>query len=249
MRTKTLIRLFIEDATNLALSVTVALSQAQSHYLANVMRLKAGDTVALFNGKDGEWSAEITEAHKRAVTLKIMHQTKEQIPEPDLWLVFAPIKKARLDFIAQKATELGASHLQPVYTQRTIVDRVKEERLQANAVEAAEQCERLTVPTVADPVKLDKLLDTWPDERKIMFCDEDLSGVAAHDALRSAETKGSVSPWAIFIGPEGGFTDEERARIKAHPNTVVVALGPRILRADTAAMSALALWQSALGDW
>ncbi|MCK0068852.1 16S rRNA (uracil(1498)-N(3))-methyltransferase [Kordiimonas laminariae] len=246
MRNKIDIRLFIE--TSLPGDGFITLEQDQSHYLANVMRLKAGAGLALFNGKDGEWAAEISDVKKRAVTVRITERVKEQIEEPDVWLVFAPIKKARIDFIAQKATELGAGHLHPVYTRRTIVDRVKTERLHANAVEAAEQCERLTVPTVAEPEKLDKLLDNWPEDRRIMFCDEDLSGRSAHQAL-AAQSNTTNEPWAIIIGPEGGFDENERNRIKSMPQTTVVSLGPRVLRADTAAMAALTLWQSALGDW
>jgi 16S rRNA (uracil1498-N3)-methyltransferase len=227
---------------------SIVLDKDQSHYLANVMRVKIGTPVALFNGSDGEWACEIDVIEKRAVTLKVTTQTRAQTPEPDVWLVFAPIKKARIDFMAQKATELGASHLLPIYTRRTIVDRVKIDRLHANAAEAAEQCERVTVPTIGEPVKFTQLMKNWPEERHIMFCDETLSGEAAHEALKklSAPPK---KPWAIFIGPEGGFDDSERDLLKAHPSTVAVSLGPRVLRADTAAMAALSLWQSTLGDW
>ncbi len=246
MRTQFDIRLYVED--NLPGNGTVSLSQDQSHYLANVMRLKVGANVALFNGRDGEWGATISELKKRSVTLCLQSKLKEQQAEPDVWLVFAPIKKARIDFIAQKATELGVGHLQPVYTHRTNVERVKIERLQANAIEAAEQCERITVPSVSEPLKLDKLLDNWPNDRKIMFCDEDLSGSSAHSSLSKLNTS-PHEPWAILIGPEGGFDEEERDRIKKMPQTTVVSLGPRVLRADTAAMAALSLWQSAIGDW
>lgn len=247
MSYKASIRLFVEESLSDGGSIT--LEKDQSHYLANVMRCKHGTEVALFNGRDGEWAAEISDIHKRAVTLSLLSCKREQTAEPDLWLVFAPIKKARLDFIAQKATELGVSHLQPTYTRRTIVDRVKTERLHANAVEAAEQCERLTVPSIAEPTKLDTILKDWPTDRKIMFCDETLSGDAAHTALAKAGNKNTGEPWAIIIGPEGGFDDTERKAITEHPNTTVVALGPRVLRADTAAMAAISLWQSALGDW
>lgn len=240
-------RLFID--TSLPGGGTVDLAQDQSHYLANVMRAKIGDAVALFNGRDGEWAAEISSMQKRAVSLTVVQKTKEQRLEPDLWLAFAPIKKARLDFIAQKATELGVSHLFPVMTRRTIVDRVKTERLHANAVEAAEQCERLTVPSVGAPIKLEKLIADWPADRHLMFCDEDLSGEPAHVALAKAANKENPGPWAILIGPEGGFDDHERQLIRQLTNTTVCALGPRVLRADTAAMAAISLWQSALGDW
>lgn len=247
MSYKASIRLYVEESLSQDSSIT--LDKDQSHYLANVMRCKLGNEVALFNGRDGEWAAEVTDIQKRAVTLHLTDLKREQSAEPDLWLVFAPIKKARLDFIAQKATELGVSHLQPAYTRRTIVDRVKTERLHANAIEAAEQCERLTVPTIAEPAKLDAILEDWPAERKIMFCDETLCGDAAHTALAKAGSKNMSEPWAIIIGPEGGFDDVERKAIREHENATVVALGPRVLRADTAAMAAISLWQSALGDW
>lgn len=228
---------------------TLTLGDDQSHYLANVMRARVGDQVALFNGTDGEWASDIADVRKRAVTLTLGEKFKDQRAEPDLWLAFAPIKKARIDFMAQKATELGVSHMIPTLTRRTIVDRVKTDRLHANAVEAAEQCERLNVPTVGDPTKLEKLIADWPMDRKLMFCDEDLTGTSAHTALQAADDKSSPAPWGILIGPEGGFDDHERSLIRAHPNTVVVSLGPRVLRADTAAMAAISLWQSALGDW
>lgn len=241
------IRLFINS--DLIPEASIALGRDQSHYLANVMRQKAGDSVALFNGRDGEWTATITDINKRAVTLNTTQQTKPQTPEPDLWLAFAPIKKARLDFITQKATELGVARLIPVMTRRTIVDRVKTDRMVANAVEAAEQCERLTVPTISDAVKLDKLLQDWPADRHLMFCDEDLSGEPAHTALQKVASKDKPGPWGLLIGPEGGFDDTERSLIRNHPRCVTVSLGPRVLRADTAAMAAISLWQSALGDW
>jgi len=227
----------------------VSLSQEQSHYLANVMRAKLGDKVALFNGNDGEWASEVAEIKKRSVTLRVTEKNRGQAAEPDLMLAFAPVKKARIDFMAQKATELGVSHIQPMLTHRTNVERVKTERLLANAIEAAEQCERLTVPKVSEPVKLEQLLANWPAERMVMFCDEDLSGKSAHEALIALPTEQKKQPWAVLIGPEGGFDDNERSAIKKLPQTIVVALGPRVLRADTAAMAAIAIWQSAIGDW
>ncbi len=240
-------RLYVD--AKLAEGEQISLAQDQSHYLTNVMRARLGDRVALFNGQQGEWASTITSVQKRAVTLAISEKIREQRAEPDLWLAFAPIKKARLDFIAQKATELGVSHLFPVMTRRTIVDRVKTERLHANAIEAAEQCERLTVPSVGEPVKLEKLITDWPSERRLMFCDEDLSGEPAPLALNNVATKAEPGPWAILIGPEGGFDNHERALIRSLPNTTVCSLGPRVLRADTAAMAAISLWQSTLGDW
>ncbi|WP_262695829.1 16S rRNA (uracil(1498)-N(3))-methyltransferase [Kordiimonas aquimaris] len=246
MNDKANIRLYIEESLSQGMSITF--DKDQSHYLANVMRSKLGSEIAIFNGQDGEWIGEITDIQKRAVTLQLNERRREQATEPDVWLVFAPIKKARIDFIAQKATELGASLLLPIYTRRTIVDRVKTDRLHANAVEAAEQCERLTVPTIGEPVKFEKLMADWPADRRIMFCDETLSGKPAHTAL-SNFTKVPKEPWAIFIGPEGGFDDSERSFLHNHKNAVPVSLGPRIMRADTAAMAALSLWQSALGDW
>ncbi len=252
MRNHKLIRLFVD--TDLPGTGPTVLSDAQSHYLLNVMRLKVGAELALFNGRDGEWLAVISDAKKRAVTIKVGIQSKPQTYTPDLWLAFAPVKKARLDFIAQKATELGIDTLIPMITDRTAVDRVKESRLYANAVEAAEQCERLSVPTVSKVIKLEALLQNWPQNRRIMFCDEQLSGDNAYQALvKSGQSgdlgQGNDEKWAILIGPEGGFTDNERRQIIALPGTVTVSLGPRVLRADTAAIVAISLWQSALGDW
>lgn len=241
------VRLFLEN--DLRQDERVALSREQSHYLANVMRRKVGDTVSLFNGRDGEWAATISTVDKKSVSLSVTEQSRTQQAEPDLWFVFAPIKKARLDFIAQKATELGVSNLTPVITRRTIVDRVNTDRMKANAIEAAEQCERLTVPDIGEPLKLEQLLANWPEDRHIMFCDEELSGEPAHTALQATFGKSAPGAWAILIGPEGGFDDKERGLIKSMPNCVTVSLGPRVLRADTAAMAAISIWQSALGDW
>lgn len=241
--TKSIIRLYVTH--DLTAGAALALDKDQAHYVSTVMRRAPGDRLLLFNGRDGEWRGEITAVEKRSVSLQVIEQTRLQVAEPDVWLVFAPIKRARLDFIAQKATELGASVLQPIFTRRTIVDRVKGERMAANAVEAAEQCERLTVPVCNEPLTLQALLADWPSDRRILFCDEALDGKPAHEALQGQQ-KG---PWAIFIGPEGGFDDTERDLIKSQPGTLTVSLGPRLLRADTAAMAALTLFQSALGDW
>lgn len=247
MRAMSGIRLYVEG--DLPGGGVLALSQDQSHYLGTVMRARAGDAVLLFNGRDGEWGAEVAEVAKKTVTLTLTSRTREQAASPDLWLCFAPIKRARLDYIAEKATELGVSHIVPVMTRRTNAGRVNTDRLHANAVEAAEQCERLDVPTHTEPVKLEKLLADWPAGRRLMFCDEDLSGKSAVEALREAAADAPSGPWAILIGPEGGFDEAERAMIRKVPGAVTVSLGPRILRADTAAMAAVALWQAAIGDW
>ena len=223
----------------------IALDKAQSHYLLNVLRARARQRVLLFNGHDGEWQAEITDLGKRAVTLSLLEQTLPQAFVPDLWLIFAPVKKTPSDYLVQKATELGVSRLQPVFTHRTIVARVNEERLLANAVEAAEQSGRLSVPEIGAPVRLDKLLETWSGNRRIFFCDE--GGDAG--PLSAAARGGPQAPAAILTGPEGGFAPEERARLRALPFVTPVNLGPRILRADTAALAALAIWQAFRGDW
>lgn len=208
------------------------------------MRLGIGGRVALFNGRDGEWLAKVAEAGKRGGTLAILEQSAPLVLPPDLWLLFAPIKKARTDFIVEKAAEMGAARIVPVQTDFTNSDRVRQDRLQAHAVEASEQCGGTFVPEVTDLKKLDKLLADWPKERQLMFCDETQVGLST--ALTATR---SDTPWAILIGPEGGFSDRERTRLRALPFTRAVSLGPRILRADTAAVAALAIWQRTLGDW
>jgi 16S rRNA (uracil1498-N3)-methyltransferase len=234
------IRLFVDAP--LGKGQSVDLSRDQAHYLFGVMRLKAGGRVALFNGQAGEWTAEVVDAGKRGGRLTCIGQAAPQLDPPDLWLMFAPIKKARTDFIVEKATEMGAARIVPILTAFTNSERVRVDRLQAHAVEAAEQCGGTFVPQVAEPVALDRLLADWPEDRQIMFCDEALAG-----AGKPLGAKGGK--WAILIGPEGGFSDRERAAIRAMPAAHPVSLGPRILRADTAAVAALALWQSTLGDW
>ena len=209
------------------------------------MRQSVGDEVLLFNGSDGEWRCEITQLQKRAATLTGREMTRAQTEPPDLWLLFAPIKKARTDFIAEKATEMGAARIQAVFTRHTNSERVNEERLRAHAIEAAEQCGLLSTPAVAQSAKLSSLLHGWDDARRLMFCDETLPSGDARPALASA----GPGAWAILIGPEGGFSPEEIEMLRALPFTTPVSLGPRILRADTAAVAAMALWQSELGDW
>ncbi|HSF94307.1 MAG TPA: 16S rRNA (uracil(1498)-N(3))-methyltransferase [Thermohalobaculum sp.] len=223
----------------------VALARDQAHYLTTVMRQGPGDKVLLFNGADGEWLAEVAEAGKRGATLVCRTQTLPQSQPPDLWLVFAPIKKARTDFIAEKAAEMGCRRLLPVFTRFTNSERVNAGRLRAHAVEAAEQCGLLSVPEVAEPTTLDALLGGWDPARRLMFCDESGAGAPAARVLERA----GAGPWAVLIGPEGGFSPEERARLAALPYAHAVSLGPRILRADTAAVAALSLWQAVLGDW
>lgn len=229
----------------------VELGSDQTHYLRSVLRLGPGEAVALFNGRDGEWRARIERLAKAATTLEVERQIRPQRPEPDLWLAFAPIKRARIDFTAQKATELGVSVLWPVMTRRTMVDRVNTDRLAANAVEAAEQSDRLTVPEVRDPVTLERLIAEWPDDRPLILCDETGAGggvpgiaealLAAGPALRRRA--------GFVIGPEGGFAQEELDRLRKLPFVTAVGLGPRLLRADTAALAALAVWQAVAGDW
>lgn len=235
------IRLYVEEP--LGPGQAVPLSREAAHYLFTVMRRQLGDTVRLFNGQDGEWRASVQETGKRGGILLAEAQTRPQTAPPDLWLLFAPIKKARTDFIVEKATEMGASRIIPVLTDFTNSERIRQDRLQAHAVEAAEQCGGTFVPEVAELTKLSVLLDAWPSERHLMFCDEARVGPA--ETLNGC-TKGS---WAVLIGPEGGFSDPERERLMALPQTTAISLGPRILRADTAAVAALTLWQATLGDW
>ncbi|MCF6430884.1 16S rRNA (uracil(1498)-N(3))-methyltransferase [Leisingera sp. MMG026] len=237
------IRLYVEHP--LGAGQSVPLDRDQAHYLFGVMRQAAGAAVALFNGQDGEWLAEVAEAGKRGGTLVCQQQTKPLHMPPDLWLMFAPIKKARTDFIVEKAAEMGAAGILPVQTDFTNSERIRRDRLQAHAVEAAEQCGGTYVPEVAELQKLSRLLDQWPAGRQLMFCDEAEVG----NALQLAAETQKGAPWAILIGPEGGFSETERKRLHNHPQSHVVSLGPRILRADTAAVAAMTLWQQVLGDW
>lgn len=237
------IRIF--NRADLGARAKVALGRDQAHYLFGVMRLTPGDAVLVFNGRDGEWLAEVAEAGKRAGVLTCRERVRPQSSPPDLWLAFAPVKRARTDFIAEKACEMGCRRVIPVFTRFTSSGRVNVARLRAHAVEAAEQCGLMSVPEVAEPAALANLLQDWPAGRRLLFCDESGAGAPALPALRAA----GPGPWAILIGPEGGFSPDERARLAALPFAVPASLGPRILRADTAAVAALALWQAALGDW
>lgn len=240
------IRLF--TAAPLSAGAEIPLTEGQAHYLHAVMRMAAGDEIALFNGQDGEWTATLTETGKRRATARadrlLRPQTDE--PRPGPWLLFAPLKKDATDMVVEKATELGASRLVPVLTRYTNAARVNTERLSANAVEAAEQCERLSVPAVAEPEKLDRLLDGWTPSRHLLVMDEtgagrDVAGVLA-DLPAGADA-------AVLIGPEGGFEKSELELLHRYPFVIRVTLGPRILRAETAALAALTCWQALRGDW
>lgn len=229
---------------DLAQGQTIPLQQNQAHYLFGVMRLKIGARVLLFNGRDGEYLAEVVEAGKRKGSLQCLEQTRPLQMPPDLWLLFAPIKKARTDFIVEKAAEMGTARIMPVQTRFTNSDRIRQDRLQAHALEATEQCGGTYVPEVTDIRKLDAVLADWPADRQLIFCDE-----ALIDAKEALGAQFDVQKWAILIGPEGGFSDEERTKLSTLPYVTKISLGPRILRADTAAVAALTLWQSTLGDW
>ena len=234
------IRLYVDQP--LAPGQAVRLSPDQAHYLTGVMRLSAAAAILLFNGRDGEWRATLTDASKRGAIATCDVQTRPLHLPPDLWLLFAPIKKARTDFIVEKAVELGAARILPVQTRHTNSDRIRQDRLQAHALEAAEQCGATYVPEVTDLNHLDRLLASWPTDRRLYWCDETAIGQPA----TIPPTKG---PAAILIGPEGGFSADEAAKLRGKPHVTPISLGPRILRADTAAVAALTLWQAACGDW
>jgi 16S rRNA (uracil1498-N3)-methyltransferase len=230
-------RLFVDQA--LADGVEVRVEGGQAHYLNNVMRLKAGDPVKLFDDRSGEYLATVAATGKRDMLLTVEAKLREREAAPDLWLCQALVKKDRLDWIAEKACELGISRFVPLLTARCVVDKVKEDRLRTQMIEAAEQCERTALPEIAPLAKLDAMLKDWPEGRALYFCDE-----------RGGDPFVAVSgPAAILIGPEGGFTDAENAAIRAHPSAKPVSLGPRILRADTAAVAAISVWMAARGDW
>jgi 16S rRNA (uracil1498-N3)-methyltransferase len=237
-------RLFVE--ATLASGATVALERDQSNYLGNVLRLSAGDTVLAFNGRDGEWQAAIA-GRKRADSLEIIDQTRPQDRLPDLAYVFAPLKHARLDYMVQKAVEMGASSLQPVLTRFTQVSRVNSERMRANVIEAAEQCGILSIADVTEPVPLDRYLNQREATRLLVFCDEAAEVINPLLALQGVLS--AADGIDVLIGPEGGFAEEERAILLRQPHTMRLSLGPRILRADTAGVAALALIQAARGDW
>ena len=236
---RSLPRLFVQTA--LGPGVRVALDPAQANFLGNVMRLKQGDKLLLFDGASGEWLAEIADAGKKRMVLAVAEPTKPQEAVPDLWLAFAPIKKGRVDWLVEKAVELGVARLLPVVTQRTIVDKLNLDRMRAHIVEAAEQCGRTALATIDEPVKLEAFLRTRDPARVLYFADE-----TGGDPPQSALKPG---PALILIGPEGGFTPDEAAAIRAAANSQAIGLGPRILRAETAALAAVTAWMTAVGDW
>ncbi len=236
-------RLFVPQ--DLAVGTAFDASPEQSHYLSNVLRMAEGAELLVFNGRDGEWLAKVVAKMKKAVRLEAVEQTRPQPAAPDLVYCFAPLKVGRLDYLVQKAVEMGAGVLQPVITQHTQLAKVSIERLQANAVEAAEQCGILAIPEVREAQKFSPLLAGWDKERRLIFCDEDASTNNPLSALQAIPEK----KLALLVGPEGGFSEDERRQLRALPFVTAIPLGPRILRADTAAVAALAVIQATVGDW
>jgi len=233
-------RLFVEQKLSAG---PLRIDGQAAHYLVSVMRMAPGDPVKLFDDITGEWLATAAQVGKRDLVVDVSTCLRPREPVPDLWLCAAPLKKGRVDWLAEKACELGVDRLVPVLTQRTVVDKLKTDRLRSHMIEAAEQCARTALPSLSEPVKLAALLRDWPAERALFFADE-TGGVPALEAMRARR-----GPAAILIGPEGGFTTDEREAIRAHPQAGGVGLGPRILRADTAAAAAVSLWMAAAGDW
>jgi 16S rRNA (uracil1498-N3)-methyltransferase len=250
-------RLFVDAA--LRVGASIACSPEQANYLGNVLRMKDGDAILVFNGRDGEWSARLVPRGKRKLDLEVVAQTRAQLGGPDIDYLFAPLKRSRLDYMVQKATEMGVARLRPVITRHTQAERVNTERMRANAIEAAEQCGILRIPQVDEPVKLGRALETWDPSRRLIFCDELAEVSHPIDALvalrpsaplgKAGEARAPCLPLAVLIGPEGGFSPEERTKLNALPFTLPLSLGPRIMRADTAAVAALALVNAVLGDW
>lgn len=242
---KTLSRLYVE--ADLKVGEELKLDKAQTNYLLNVMRKKEGDKFVLFNGRDGAFLSEIADAHRKGATIDLVELAAEQSPASDLWYFFAPLKSARLDYMVQKATEMGVGHMQPILTQHTQTNRIKIDKMRAHAIEAAEQCEILNVPQVHEESTLDKLLDAWESDHKdriLIFADEEAPIEGAAKSLKEIEGK----PIGLIIGPEGGFSEGERELLRGKPFCLPISLGPRILRADTAVVAALAIIQSNIGD-
>lgn len=236
-------RLFVAAA--LTQDAAIPLEETQAHYLLHVLRLAAGAKLLVFNGRDGEWRAEVSDVRKRACALRILERTRPQTAGPDIDYLFAPLKHARLDYMVQKAVELGVARLSPVLTRHTVPDRVNLERMRANAIEAAEQCGVLRIPRIDAPVTLAKALDQWAPERPLIFCDEDAPVKDPVAALKALPAGGV----GVLIGPEGGFSAEERQLVRSRAFVLGISLGPRIMRADTAAVAALTLVNATLGDW
>jgi 16S rRNA (uracil1498-N3)-methyltransferase len=236
-------RLFAE--ADLAEAAVVACTPAQANYLRNVLRLKAGDAILVFNGRDGEWRAELAESGRRAVLLHVRAQVRPQEGGPDIDYLFAPLKRARLDYMVEKATEMGVARLRPVLTRRTVAERVNLERMRAHAVEAAEQCGILRLPEVRAPEALERVIAGWDRARPLVFCDEDVEETCPFTALARIPP----GPVGVLVGPEGGFDPAERELLSTQPFVTRISLGPRILRADTAAVAALTLVNAVLGDW
>ncbi|MBA2936581.1 16S rRNA (uracil(1498)-N(3))-methyltransferase [Sphingomonas sp. CGMCC 1.13654] len=230
-------RLFIDQPLSEGAQVT--LDSAQANYLINVMRLRAGDAVRCFDDKSGEWAAELSSSGKRDARLQMVTHLAPREPVPDFWMVVAPIKRQRIDWMAEKACELGVDRFVPVLTRRSVVDKLNLDRLRTHMIEAAEQCGRTALPALDEPVKLERLLRDWPADRTLYFADE----------TGGERFTPQPGPAAILIGPEGGFDPQERDAIRAHPQARGISLGPRILRAETAALAAAAVWMSAAGDW
>ena len=239
-------RLFVEDA--LQAGASIASGADRANFLLNVLRLKEGDRLLVFNGRDGEWLATIAQAKKREAILTVEERTRPQEGGPDIDLCFAPLKHARLDYLVQKAVEMGAARLRPVLTRRTQVSRLNLERMRANVIEAAEQCGVLRVPEVEAEAPFERMIAQWPDDRLLIFGDEDAEIADPLQALRAAREKGPQAA-GLLIGPEGGFDEKERALAMSAPHVLRISLGPRILRADTAAVAGMALVQSVFGDW
>lgn len=243
MQDRPVTRLFVDAP--LSDGASVGLDHERTHYLRHVLRLERGATVGVFNGRDGEWAARIDAFGKAWCSLAVERRLRGQSGTPDLWLLFAPIKRGRIDSVAEKATELGVARLWPVFTRHTDATRVNTDRLRANAVEAAEQCERLSVPDVLEPVILERALAGWPAERVLFLCAESGGASPIVEAVRAHAGR----PAGILVGPEGGFADVELDELRNRPFVVPIGLGPRVLRADTAALAALACWQAVAGDW
>ena len=236
-------RLYIDHPISNDLRYTC--SSAQANYLLNVLRLKSDEIIYVFNGKDGEWSAQVEPIKRKECKLKILNKVRDQGSSQDIEYLFAPLKRSRLDYMIQKAVELGVSRLRPVFTSRTIMKRVNLERMQANVIEAAEQCGVLFLPKVSEPENLKKIISDWPEERNLIFCDERAQIKSPIDALSSKTSQ----PVSVLVGPEGGFDQEEQDLLRNQPFVTPVSLGPRIMRADTAAVAILSLVNATIGDW